>query len=260
MDEMAINAVVEPLMKKDKRIKYFRHTKNEGVAFNFKFLVEQSTGEFFMWLADDDERHETCVETCLQLIGSQGGAFGTYEVSNRYHKTTYVHKVPRILNKMSLQKRLSRFIAVFPSVYIYGLYRRKYLDFFLKEKTMFDFYDGYFAMHILINYGLNVCPTKHSIIILGVNEESYVPKPFEKTKNKMFTYTPVIKKCTDEIWNANLNIFQKVFLTSFFLLHMTKHYVTYEHPYRVKAKILNFTIRLPLRYVYRTTKNIFGFN
>jgi len=255
-DEMAINAVVEPIMKKDKRIKYFRHAKNEGALFNFKFLLQKASGEYFMWIADDDERHETCVERSLEIIGKEGGAFGTYDVKNRYYNITHVHKVPTISNDMSLHKRLSKFIAVFPSVYIYGLYKTECLDFFLNEKEGYDFMDGYFAMYVLMNYGLNVRPTEYSIITLGINEKNYVPKPFTTSANKLLTYKPVIKKCYNLIWGSKqLNIFSKLFLLSFFLVHMAKQYVTYEHPYRFAAKVLNTTVRLPLRFIYRFIKN-----
>lgn len=254
-DTMNIKAIVESYMENDNRIKFFRQQKNEGILFNFQFLLEKATGEYFMWLADDDEKHETCVEISLQIIGNAGGAFGTYAVKNRYHNTTIVHKVPTILSHMPLHKRLFRFITIFPSVYMYGLYKRKYLDFFLEEKEGYDFMDGHFNMYVLVNYGLNVCPTEYSISTFGINEESYVPKPFKKSAKKLFIYKPVLKKCCRIIWhNKQLNIFYKLLLISFFLLHMLRQYITYEHSYRFFAKVLNSTIRLPLRYLHRATK------
>jgi glycosyltransferase involved in cell wall biosynthesis len=256
-NESAIKAVVEPFMKIDKRIKYFRHKKNEGVAYNFKFLLAQATGEYFMWVADDDERHPSCIETCLQLIGTQGGAFGTYEVRNRFYNATYRHKVPRIFPEMSLQMRLLKFISVFPSVYIYGLYRRRCLDFFLEEEQLFDFFDGYFAMHILINYGLNVSPTEQSIIVLGVNEKEYVPKPFKRLPGRLFTYSPVLQKCSTDIWNSKqLNIVNKAVILLYFRLVIFKAYITYENGFQNPATVLNIVFRLPLRYLYRIIKRL----
>ncbi|MBW3733657.1 glycosyltransferase family 2 protein [Aeromonas dhakensis] len=40
----------------DKRVTYIRHQENMGTAFNFKFLMEKSIGEYFMWAAVDDIR------------------------------------------------------------------------------------------------------------------------------------------------------------------------------------------------------------
>lgn len=256
---MKIKEIVELYMAKDKRIKFFRHKKNIGAFLNFQFLLKNATGEYFMWLADDDERHKKCIEKSLQIIGNQGGAFGTYDLKYRYSNTSLTVNVPTILFNMPLHKRLFKFIKIFPSGYIYGLYKRAYLDFFLQENESYDFMDGYFAMYILINYGLNVQPTEYPLTTFGINEESYVPKPFKRSANKLFIYKPVVKNCCNLIRKSHeINIFYKLLLISFFLLHMIKQYITYEHPYRLTAKILNIVIRLPLRFVYRRKKIIFS--
>lgn len=36
------------------RIKYFNQIKNLGLAANFEFVLQQATGKYFMWMADDD--------------------------------------------------------------------------------------------------------------------------------------------------------------------------------------------------------------
>lgn len=48
-------AVIRDFMIKDNRIRYFHQEMNKGPSFNFKFVLEQANGEFFMWAADDDE-------------------------------------------------------------------------------------------------------------------------------------------------------------------------------------------------------------
>ncbi|MEZ4772844.1 MAG: glycosyltransferase family 2 protein [Bacteroidia bacterium] len=40
---------------RDSRVKYFRHNENRGVSPNFEFALQQATGKYFMWMADDDE-------------------------------------------------------------------------------------------------------------------------------------------------------------------------------------------------------------
>lgn len=39
---------------RDARISYYRQTENHGAMFNFKFVLEQASGQYFMWAADDD--------------------------------------------------------------------------------------------------------------------------------------------------------------------------------------------------------------
>ena len=53
-------------MAKDARIQYYRHEENKGPSFNFKFVLEKATGEYFMWAADDDEWKESYIEKCLE--------------------------------------------------------------------------------------------------------------------------------------------------------------------------------------------------
>ncbi len=49
----------------DNRIKYYQQTENNGVLFNFSFVLKKATGEYFMWAADDDEWDKTFIEKCL---------------------------------------------------------------------------------------------------------------------------------------------------------------------------------------------------
>ena len=46
--------VVREFMGRDNRIQYYRQGENKGPTFNFKFVLEKATGEYFLWAADDD--------------------------------------------------------------------------------------------------------------------------------------------------------------------------------------------------------------
>ena len=61
-------AIVQEFTAKDSRIQYFRQEKNWGEGgggFNFKFVLERATGEYFMWAADDDKWELIFVGSCL---------------------------------------------------------------------------------------------------------------------------------------------------------------------------------------------------
>lgn len=47
---------------KDKRIKYVRWSVNRGALANFKFVLNESVGEYFMWAACDDIRSADYLE------------------------------------------------------------------------------------------------------------------------------------------------------------------------------------------------------
>jgi glycosyltransferase involved in cell wall biosynthesis len=62
--------IVGDLMQKDRRITYFKQAENIGSFNNYKFLLEQSKGKYFMWVCDDDFRHPEYIEACMQEFES----------------------------------------------------------------------------------------------------------------------------------------------------------------------------------------------
>lgn len=247
-----IEGLVSRYQQGDSRIIFFRQPINKGAFFNFQFVLEKASGEYFMWFADDDNKAPIFIEKSLEIMKGAGGAFGTYAVQNYFTNTTYVHTVPIILQDMPLPKQLFRFITIFPSVYIYGLFRKKSLDFFLAQKESFDFSDGYLAMHVLLKDGLNVTPTEIPITILGIEEKEYVFKPVKKESNRTFRYGLVIRGCTKLIREEErLSFFWKNVILIYFMLVMLRQFITYEHKHNAIAWVLNYLVRLPLRYLYR---------
>lgn len=41
-------------LERDNRIRYFRQVENRGATANFRFVLDQAVGEYFMWAASDD--------------------------------------------------------------------------------------------------------------------------------------------------------------------------------------------------------------
>ena len=63
--------VVQEFMGKDSRIQYFRQEENKGPTFNFQFVLEMATGEYFMWAADDDIFETFFIKRCLNEMGDK---------------------------------------------------------------------------------------------------------------------------------------------------------------------------------------------
>jgi glycosyltransferase involved in cell wall biosynthesis len=68
-------SIVEEFQKNDSRIQYFRQDKNQGPAWNFAFVLEKATGEYFMWASDDDEWDKEFIASCVFLL-NQNKAIG----------------------------------------------------------------------------------------------------------------------------------------------------------------------------------------
>lgn len=61
-------AVCHHYSEQDERIKYVRQAKNCGATVNFSKVLEMATGQFFMWLGDDDWIDASYVSSCVQLL------------------------------------------------------------------------------------------------------------------------------------------------------------------------------------------------
>ena len=50
------------------KIRYIRQVKNQGPIFNFKFVLEQACGDYFMWASHDDIFAPTYIFECLNVF------------------------------------------------------------------------------------------------------------------------------------------------------------------------------------------------
>lgn len=66
--------VVEECMACDSRVRYVRQTAVIGPFENFHFVLNAAKGEFFMWMADDDWRDPTFIESLLHELLTDGEA------------------------------------------------------------------------------------------------------------------------------------------------------------------------------------------
>ena len=60
--------IVSNLAKSSSRVRFLAQEKNIGPIANFEKLLAEANGEFFMWLADDDEISAQYVETLVSLL------------------------------------------------------------------------------------------------------------------------------------------------------------------------------------------------
>lgn len=65
-------------VEKDSRVRYVRQASNIGALANFQHVLDQATGQYFMWAACDDYWDSQWVETLLHALRSRAaqGAIG----------------------------------------------------------------------------------------------------------------------------------------------------------------------------------------
>lgn len=64
----ATEAICARFQKEDARIRYYRQDQDLTALDNFRFVFEQSTGDYFMWAAHDDRRSLNYVEVLLRKM------------------------------------------------------------------------------------------------------------------------------------------------------------------------------------------------
>lgn len=72
--EGAVKAVVDSFAATDKRIRFTRQSQNLGSVGNFHFLVNQASGEYFLWAADDDDVELDYIATLYSVLSKHSKA------------------------------------------------------------------------------------------------------------------------------------------------------------------------------------------
>lgn len=118
--DLEVSRVIQSFAEADRRIKHFRQSENVGAGNNFKFVLEKSSGEYFMWAADDDEWDKTYIEKLLDLIQHDPKvaikvaiAFSNLEVINpdgTLHESYKMRNCPKNFKPFTTNNKLLRII------------------------------------------------------------------------------------------------------------------------------------------------------
>ncbi|MGQ0828888.1 MAG: glycosyltransferase family 2 protein [Bacteroidota bacterium] len=235
-----VKEIVEEFVRKDPRVKYYRQTSNIGLTLNFKFVLQKATGEYFMWASDDDEWHPTFIETCLNNIGNAGSAMQhNFKTYLRETNQTIVYDGPILSTKKSTFENIIHFHQNTQPSLIYGLYRRQTIIPFLTDKNM-DIIDVFILYRHILHYGINTFPQQ--LYTAGINGSDYEFKPINPSKNRLFSYKPLLYRTTLEIFKCkDLSLTQKLIVSKIFFLKILGNFTTYEKKYRPgQVKIVHF--------------------
>lgn len=62
--------ICQQFCEKDGRVKYVQQSSNIGALENFKNVLTRASGEYFMWLGDDDWIDSAYISSCVSLLAS----------------------------------------------------------------------------------------------------------------------------------------------------------------------------------------------
>lgn len=169
----------------DKRIRYIRQEINIGAAANFKFVLSESIGTYFMWNAADDYRSSDCLSYYIQKIGNAGLAFSSYARLNRLDNSIIISKVPTLYYENCKRDSLKSFFVNNRPSFYYGLFRTMALRQCM-PKDQFDWSDSYVIIKMIYKFGVNSFndTPKYFAGFYG----DYVPKPNKGNYINPFPY------------------------------------------------------------------------
>jgi glycosyltransferase involved in cell wall biosynthesis len=79
-----VENVAREFTNRDNRIRYYRQEENKGAGFNFKFVLQQAHGEYFMWAADDDKWENFYIDQLVVSLASLGKGFIAANLEAQY--------------------------------------------------------------------------------------------------------------------------------------------------------------------------------
>jgi glycosyltransferase involved in cell wall biosynthesis len=195
--------VVREFMQTDPRIQYYRQTENRGATFNFQFVLEKATGEYFMWAADDDWRHREFVNSLLNAMMQYPDAaiafcdFNELDVAGNRHPA-YPDHLPRLETFTTPVKwlRLLRYFIqdeyLGKANIIFGLMHRRHLygfnwfEFIEKNKKTTCALDMLFVFKMLCIGRLALSENLLYGCTVG-NVKEYAIKEYAITDNEYFS-------------------------------------------------------------------------
>ena len=118
-------AICQEYRDMDTRISYVRHPKNMGPSMNYRFVLEKTVGNYFMWAASDDKWEKNWIEELLGAIKLEyagvRGAIAFFNESGSYKM------VPTSFLKGAHVKYFMEDDSLAKCHHIYGLFHRKKL-------------------------------------------------------------------------------------------------------------------------------------
>ena len=162
------SALCEEFLRKEKNTQYYRQKKNLGFVSNFNFIIEQSSGKYFVFAAVDDlwepeflEKNIQVLEQNSNIVGSisEIDYFGSSQKQTQSKFTLVLKKIVRRQDVNVLEKhvrpvsgkfknKVDKYLRFNQGSFVYGLYRTKEIKKNIIPSPLAA-WDGAFILNIL---------------------------------------------------------------------------------------------------------------
>ena len=117
--------------KQDNRVRYFKQDKNFGMPVkNFRFVLDNAFGEYFMFASHDDSWDERYIEELVSVLDNDSNcslAFSNYKIKNLKGAGEILIDVSSSVSDSKYIRYMTRLIDTQPAL-IFGLFRREIIN------------------------------------------------------------------------------------------------------------------------------------
>jgi glycosyltransferase involved in cell wall biosynthesis len=117
--------VCEEYASRDKRVRYLRQPSNCGMTANFREVLAHASGEYFMWLSDDDWLGSSYISRCVRELEDRENTVLVCGLAKYYERDVPVFEGVRVTlqQKLGSERVLSYFRQVNDNGTFYGIAR-----------------------------------------------------------------------------------------------------------------------------------------
>jgi glycosyltransferase involved in cell wall biosynthesis len=181
-------AVARDFERRDSRVRFVRQACNIGAIENFRYVLRESEGEYFMWAADDDEWAPEFVSSCVAAMRpGLASVMTAFETHYRYHDRRVLARMPDLAPERGAASNLASFLVRPTPSLFYGLHRRAAVLRILTDE-MFDYYDCFLVMHLIVSGGIALVP--RVLYSAGVDAPHYQVKPVSPSWGSGLRFLP----------------------------------------------------------------------
>lgn len=232
--EPKVKVILEEFSLKDSRIRFFIQSENKGSAFNFQFVLEKASGEYFMWAADDDSFADDFVNKCLNLFAKFPNSIlstTACQVNNNHNSTSSISENFQTIGLKPCDRIKITIKNTFrPNTMFYSIFKKDYLilwnfpKYYGSDISMLIFMSqfGEFAVdNNYIGYNYNLNPGA-----LSADLDSYkIEAGFNSKFKKHFFVTISLKRTLIGILNLKeISIFQRIRLMIYYVNCLRKDF------------------------------------
>jgi glycosyltransferase involved in cell wall biosynthesis len=218
-------SVVREFQRRDDRIVFFKQPRDLGMYRNLKFVLEQATGAFFFWAADDDEWAPDFVETCLTHMGTVGSVMTGMRTAVRPLGLLRPNPPVHVSAARSPFENAIAFLSVFQPSLFYGVHRTATARAFLAD-PMFDYFDVFFVLRQILDHGFHVTPEVRYTV--GVDSLAATLKTVRPRAGAAYEYWPFVRRTARLVCQSRAltptQKFRLLFLAGYWVVNWFAHF------------------------------------